>query len=262
MRYMLASDRIIVAADYKPSQHGGRNGVRQKILDLAKEFQRTGVIIKLNSSLRALGYDLISQIHALGVRVMADLKLVDITETLEIDAEFLRAEQPALLTAMAQADADGLRRLRDTIHPDTELLAVTVLTSFDQQRCARMFGRTVEEAVVHFARVAIDGGVNGLVLSAKENALIREAGLHEHLTLNNPAIRPTWSPVSKDDQSRTATIREAFESGADRIIIGRPITRAQSNAEGRPQSPLEALQLAYAEVEKTLAPMRRPIVFP
>lgn len=257
MRDLLLIDRVIVAADYRASVYGGRAGVRQKILALAKELEGTNVIIKINSALRALGYDLVDRLRDLGVRVCADLKIVDIPETMELDAEFLNEVTPAMLTVMCQAGVPALKRLRGALDGSIEVLGVTVLTSLDREECLKVHGREPLGAVASFAQIAAEAGLDGLVLSGKENSIIRDAGLHTRLTRNNPGVRTLWSLVPNDDQSRVVTPDAAIKSGADRIIIGRPVTGCKPSDDlTLPQSPREALIQVYDEVQTALSSTR------
>src|SRR3989344_8199421 len=125
---MEVSERLIVAADYDPRKLGGIIGVKNEVLKLAESLKGLGVIIKVNSVLRARGYSLIEDLHGLGLRVFADLKLIDIPATMKLDGRLLREVKPDILTVMCCAGVDGMRAVRDTL-PDTEVLGVTVLTS-------------------------------------------------------------------------------------------------------------------------------------
>jgi orotidine-5'-phosphate decarboxylase len=110
----------------------------------------------------------------------------------------------------------------------TRLLAVTVLTSFDQQDLADMgYACTVSELVSLRVRKAMESGMDGLVCSPLDAAVVRaEAG--PHAILVTPGVRS--GGVSKGDQKRVATPAEAVRNGADYVVIGRQITRADDPA--------------------------------
>jgi orotidine-5'-phosphate decarboxylase len=113
--------------------------------------------------------------------------------------------------------------------PDTEVLGVTVLTSLKDADTQAMFTCSTVEAVMRFAQVAADAKIDGLISSAKEAEMLRaEFGIL--LSLNTPAIRPTWAIVPGDDQNpdRIMTPAKAIRAGADRIVVGRPIVNAES----------------------------------
>lgn len=208
------AERLIVAAD------------NIDVLELATKLQGTGVYIKVNSALRERGYPLILQLHELGLKVFADLKLVDIPETLGTDGHLLAAVAPDLVTVMCQAGVTALKALKTWL-PDTEVLGVTVLTSLNDKDVSEMFGCSVVEGVLRFARLARDAGLDGVIASAKEAELLRSL-LGDGMTINTPAIRPSWSVVTGDDQNvnRVTTPADAMRLGADRIVVGRPIVRA------------------------------------
>lgn len=105
------------------------------------------------------------------------------------------------------------------------LLAVTVLTSMSQEVLTKELGITepVEVVVARYATLAKSAGANGVVASAKEVKVIREACGSDFLIVT-PGIRPSWA--SDDDQKRIVTPKQAVELGADYVVVGRPITKA------------------------------------
>ncbi|HEY4479929.1 MAG TPA: orotidine-5'-phosphate decarboxylase [Candidatus Paceibacterota bacterium] len=221
------AERLIVAADFKPSAPHGREWVFYRILELIKSLRGTGVYIKVNSALRAHGYNLIDLIHSHDLKVFADLKLFDIGETLATDGMFLKEAKPELLTTVCVAGVTAMRALNAEL-PDTEVLGVTVLTSLKDADTQAMFTCSTEEAVMRFAQVAADAKIDGLISSPKEAEVLR-AKFGIVLSLNTPAIRPTWAIVPGDDQNpeRIMTPAKAIKAGADRIVVGRPIVKAE-----------------------------------
>lgn len=240
------ASRIVVAADFDPNE-GGRRIVRTKVIALAEELQDTGVIIKLNSILRACGYDLIDELHQLGVKVCADLKIVDIKETMSKDGALLREARPEFLTVMANAGVEGLDAINKVL-PETDLWGVTVLTSLDEGQCQSIFGGPVDSTVLKFANISLAAGLAGLILSPREAEVIRQDDALRSLELNSPGIRYPWSEVG--DQKRFLTAGEAVAKGINRVVIGRPILNAKPNQENRPQSRREALEWIVADIEK------------
>lgn len=221
------AERLIVAADFKPTTSNGRQQIFYQILRLTQDLKGTGVVIKVNSALRAIGYDLIDLIHSHGLKVFADLKLIDIGETLSTDGVLLREAKPELLTTMCVAGITSMQALKAEL-PDTEVLGVTVLTSLKDADTQTMFTCSTEEAVMRFAQVAADAKIDGLISSPKEAEVLR-AKFGIVLSLNTPAIRPTWAIIPGDDQNpdRIMTPAKAIRAGADRIVVGRPIVRAE-----------------------------------
>jgi len=222
-----AEERLIVAADYKPSECGGVNGAEKKAMELVKALKGTGVYIKVNSLLRALGYGLITRLHDAGLKVFADLKLIDIPNTMSTDTEFLQEVQPEILTVMCCAGIDGMHAVQKLIGKNCEVLGVTVLTSLNEEECQGIFTCSTKAGVLRLARMAQLAGLGGLILSPKEVGIITNR-FELMLSLNTPAIRPEWSLVEEDDQSRITTPSKAFQNGADRIVMGRPIIQAEN----------------------------------
>lgn len=248
---MQVEERLIVAADYNPCDFGGRQGVRKKVLELAREIEGTGVYLKLNSVLRACGYDLIDELHQLGLKVFADLKLIDIPHTMGIDADLLNEVKPEIITVMCCAEVDGLLAVRKKLNIDIEVLGVTVLTSLDEERCQSVFGCSTKAGVLRFACLAQLAKISGLVLSPHELKIV-VARPELTMTYNTPGIRPEWNVVDGDDQSRVMIPRKAIIAGADRIIIGRPITRAGKKP-GIIKSPREAIEFTLEEIEEAIS---------
>jgi orotidine-5'-phosphate decarboxylase len=228
MKKLTPAERLIVAADFKPTAPNGRMWVENQVLALAKSLKGTGVYLKVNSALRAFGYRLIDDIHEFGLRVFADLKLYDIGETLSTDGVLLYEAKPELLTTVCTAGVTAMQMLKHEL-PNTEVLGVTVLTSLKDVDTQAMFTCSTEEAVQRFAQVAADAQIDGLISSPKEVQMLREK-FGVLLSLNTPAIRPSWAIVPGDDQNptRIMTPVKAIKAGADRIVVGRPITKAAS----------------------------------
>lgn len=222
------AERLIVAADFKPIAPNGRDWVRSQVLKFADNLEGTGVYFKVNSALRACGYNLISEIQSRGLRVFADLKLFDIGETLSTDGVLLKGTKPKLLTVVCSAGIVAMQSLKAEL-PDTEVLGVTVLTSLTNYDTQTMFTCSTEEAVRRFAQVAADARIDGLILSPKEVEVLRKE-FGSVLSFNTPAIRPAWAIVPGDDQNpeRIMTPVKAIRAGADRIVVGRPILQAKN----------------------------------
>jgi orotidine-5'-phosphate decarboxylase len=175
----------------------------------------------------AAGMDFVRELLGEGKEVFLDLKLYDIGETVK--------------RAVAQVAPSGVKFL--TIHAvgqvmraamegrgksPLQLLAVTVLTSFDRQDVAEMgYTCEVSELVLERARQAIDAGVDGIVASPLDAASVRaQAG--PRAIIVTPGVRSAGA--GKGDQKRVATPAEALQSGANYVVMGRQITRAPDPA--------------------------------
>jgi orotidine-5'-phosphate decarboxylase len=173
-----------------------------------------------------------------GVRALAaaevflDLKLHDIPNTVAGGVRALLPLAPRLLTVHAAGGAamvEAARRAAESAGAARPLLlAVTVLTSLDAG-ALRAGGVTDElpEQVLRLARLALGAGADGLVCSAREVTMLREAFGNDPV-LVVPGVRPAGAPA--DDQVRTMTPRAAASCGADWLVVGRPITGAPDPA--------------------------------
>lgn len=228
MRKLAVEERLITAADYKPVEPNGRDRVRAQVLGLADSLNGTGVYLKVNSALRACGYGLIDEIHARGLRTFADLKVFDIKETLATDGALLREAKPSLLTVVCATGISAMKALKAEL-PETEVLGVTVLTNFEESDTSAVFECSTEEAVRRFAALAAVAGLDGLISSAKQAEMLRRM-VGSLMSINTPAIRPAWAIVQGDDQNpeNIVTPTQAIRLGADRIVVGRPITKADN----------------------------------
>lgn len=227
------AERLIVAADFRPHQMSSEYAenaanVRIQVLALARRLKGTGVYLKVNSALRAYGYGLIDEIHSYDLRVFADIKLFDIRETLATDGKCLEKWRPELLTVACVAGVSGMQALKAAL-PDTEILGVTVPTSFSDFDTVDTFTGLTWDAVMRLAKVAATAEIDGLI-SPPRNTYTLRAKFGATLSLNTPAIRPAWAIVPGDDQNpeQVMTPTKAIKEGADRIIVGRPITQAKN----------------------------------
>ncbi len=252
---MKPEECLIVAADYSPKAFGGTKGVKKKVLELAEELSGLGVYIKVNSILRAVGYGFIKKLHNLGLKVFADLKLIDIPKTMQFDAEFLAEAKPDMLTVMCCAGIDGMNVVQKVVGEKTEVLGVTVLTSLNEEECQAIFTCSTKAGVLRFARMAKLAGLGSLILSPEEVEVVKDR-FELMLSLNTPGVRPEWGIVQGDDQSRVLTPKKAFLSGAKRIVMGRPITQAKANDRGLPQNSKEAVERTLKEIEQALEELK------
>jgi orotidine-5'-phosphate decarboxylase len=245
VRVLTPAERLIVAADFKPEPPNGREWVREQVLALATALKDLGIYLKLNTPLRACGYGLIDEIHALGLLVFADLKLFDILATLAIDGALLKEARPEIVTTVCGAGVRAMRALKAELL-DTEVLGVTVLTDLTDEETRAMFTCSTEEAVLRLARFAANAEIDGLISAATQAGVLRsEFGLV--LSINTPAIRPSWAIVPGDDQNpeRIMTPAKAIQAGADRVVIGRPIVNAKSPYDATVRT-IEEIALAVA----------------
>lgn len=177
----------------------------------------------------AEGPDIVREIKARGHRIFLDLKLHDIPNTvmsamrvlsaLDVDICNLHAAgtiemMKAAITGLTRAD--GSRPL---------LIAVTQLTSTSEERMRNelLIDATLNDTVVKYAHNAKEAGLDGVVCSPLEAAMVKESCGKSFLTVT-PGIR--FADGDKGDQVRVTTPARAKEIGTDYIVVGRPITAA------------------------------------
>lgn len=174
------------------------------------------------------GAPVLEAVAAAGAQLFLDLKLHDIPATVRGAAEALAPYRPALLTvhasggeAMVRAAVEGLAHGGAG---STCVLGVTVLTSMGEAQAQALgWSGGVEGTVDRLAATALAGGAGGLVCSGHEAGRLRAA--HPGAVLVVPGIRPAAAP--QDDQTRTMTPRAALAAGADWLVVGRPVWRAE-----------------------------------
>jgi orotidine-5'-phosphate decarboxylase len=170
------------------------------------------------------GPDAVASIRgASAVNVFLDLKLHDIPATVAGAASAVARLRPALLTVHAAAGPAAIRAAVQAA-PDTQIVAVTVLTSLSDTDLGLLGVRgPVGDAVRRLAALSVAAGATGLVCSPREVAAVRgEVG--DDITIITPGVRPAGAEAH--DQARIATPVEALRAGADLLVIGRPITGA------------------------------------
>ena len=220
------ADRIIVALDGMAPEQA-----------LAFTSQVAGlhwVKVGLELFLQA-GPEVVAQLREQGLRVFLDLKFHDIPATMAGACRRAAALGAELITVHGCAGGEALQAAQaaavegaDTagLHAPT-LLAVTVLTSWDEQRLQRelVIGQTIAERVPALAQLSAMAGIGGCVCSPLEAAALR-AKHPEPFALVTPGIRPKGSAVG--DQARVMGPAEAIAAGASQLVIGRPITKAEN----------------------------------
>jgi orotidine-5'-phosphate decarboxylase len=166
-------------------------------------------------------FELLQWLRGRGGRVFADLKLYDIPETVRRAVANLRASGASFLTVHAERSIlEAAAREKG----DLKILAVTVLTSFDQRSLAEMgYAGSVEDLVLQRARAALESGCDGVIASGLEAPRLK-AEFGERLLVVTPGVRP--GGAAAQDQKRVVDVAQAFANGADYIVVGRPIRDA------------------------------------
>ena len=175
----------------------------------------------------AAGPDIVRQIKARGHKIFLDLKLHDIPNTVRkamavlssLDVDMVNVHAAGTV-AMMKAALEGLTR-PDGTRP--LLIAVTQLTSTSQETMQKelLIGAGINETIVKYAQNAKEAGLDGVVCSPLEAAMVKDACGKGFLTVT-PGIR--FADAAADDQVRITTPARAREIGSDFIVVGRPIT--------------------------------------
>jgi orotidine-5'-phosphate decarboxylase len=223
------SSQVIVALDVDSLEQA-----RDLVSGLHPYFRifKVGHQLFTHYGVRAVG-----MVKELGGEVFLDLKFHDIPETVARACEEATRHQAFLFTVHALGGREMIQRAAEQTRMAAEkfrarkplVMAVTILTSLNQEQIGEVgIDLPMKNAVNRLAQLSKAGGADGVIASAQEVTLIKESCGKEFLVVT-PGIRPAFA--SAHDQKRTATPKEAFQSGADYIVIGRPITQAKNPVE-------------------------------
>jgi orotidine-5'-phosphate decarboxylase len=215
MSKIVARDRLILAMDVPSAAEA------ERLLD---RLEGHVTFVKVGLELyAAAGPEVVKRIIDRGMRVFLDLKFLDIEETVRratarvaamgVDFLTVHANRKALTAAVQGREGSPLK-----------LLAVTVLTNFDSHDLREMgIQRTVQDLVTARALLASEVGCDGVVASGEEPAAIRQK-VGPRFVIVTPGVRPAGKGV--DDHARVTTPTQTIASGADYLVIGRPIRDA------------------------------------
>jgi len=158
-------------------------------------------------------------------KIFLDLKLYDIPNTMADAAEEIAAIGVDMFNIHASAGEAAMHAVMERLNQEGGrplVLAVTALTSFDNDAFARIYGADIDEKAREFAIMSYENGLDGVVCSVHESLAIKEATSDTFLTLT-PGIRPFGEDAG--DQRRVATLEAAREAQVDFAVIGRPVYR-------------------------------------
>jgi len=213
-------ERLIVALDVSSA------GEAQK---LVSHIGDAAGIYKVGLQLFiAEGPGIVRDLVSSGRRVFLDLKLHDIPTTVALAVKSAAELGVHMLTVHASGGAAMLRAAAEAAAGRVNILAVTVLTSLNDEDMQEtgVSGR-VSDQVVRMAALAQGAGCHGIVTSPRESLMVRKS-LGEGFAIVTPGVRPAGA--ESNDQQRIATPRQAISNGASHIVVGRPITHAPDPA--------------------------------
>ncbi|QOJ22455.1 MAG: orotidine-5'-phosphate decarboxylase [Gammaproteobacteria bacterium] len=209
--------RIIVALDFSSAEHA---------LQLSRKLKPDLCRLKVGKELfTAAGPQLIEKLMAMNFEVFLDLKFHDIPNTAASACRAAANLGVWMVNVHALGGRKMLAAVRDAIpHGSTKLIAVTLLTSMDQNDIADIgLQGEPEQIVTRLAKLTKDCGLDGVVCSALEAVNLRQQ-FGADFCLVTPGIRPADSQAN--DQKRITTPQQAVRNGASYLVIGRPITQA------------------------------------
>jgi orotidine-5'-phosphate decarboxylase len=223
-------------------------GTADEALALAMRLGDSCRFYKVGSELfTSAGPSVVRALHDHGAEVFLDLKFHDIPNTVAGAVRSAASLGVRLLTVHASGGSAMLRAAQEAASAaggGCQLLAVTVLTSFDAQALATAWGRDVvqvEREVVRLAGEAADAGLHGVVCSGAEAEVVR-AAYGDRLALLVPGIRLAGG--SSHDQRRVMTPAGAQAAGARYLILGRAVTAAAD--------PRRAMETVLAELATSI----------
>ena len=205
-----------------------------KTKNFIERYDLQGVPVKVGMELfYKEGSKIINYLKEQNHSIFLDLKLFDIPTTVERAMHNLADFEVDFVNVHALGGSEMIKRAKSALQSksssnhETKLLAVTILTSMDNQIIKDDLGLslTVNEEVLRLAKLSESSGADGVVCSVHEAAMIKELCDKNFKTMT-PGIRLSQS--QHDDQKRVATPKFAKENGSDHIVIGRSITQADN----------------------------------
>ena len=208
-----ARDRLIVALDV-PTQ--------TEAFKLVRELSPEVGFFKIGLQLyTAGGPEIVRAVLATGAKVFLDLKLHDIPNTVGRAVESASRLGVQMVTIHLSGGEEMIRAAIDGRQHDMSILGVTVLTSASEQTLRETgVSDKIDNHVLRLAKLGVTAGIDGVVASPHEIKMLR-AEFADQIKIVVPGIRPSWSEAG--DQKRVMTPREAFQNGADYLVIGRPV---------------------------------------
>jgi orotidine-5'-phosphate decarboxylase len=237
---MVAKDRLIFPLDVSTIQEA-----RTYVTLLGEHVGVFKIGLELFISEGPPIVDIIADLTEAGI--FLDLKFHDIPATVQ---QAVRSgsclRQASFITV--HCDPSLLEVVVDAVSDSTKVLAVTVLTSLGTDALLSLgirkeLAKEPVQLVLHRAAIARNAGCDGVVCSGHEAEAVKNR-FGDDLIVVAPGIRPDWGEVKKDDQRRIVTPYQAIKSGADYIVVGRPVRTAAD--------PVQAAARVVAEIERAL----------
>ncbi len=239
MIHMTDNNKLILALDVSEYDYA---------LELLDKFSDYIGVFKVGLELFTVaGPSIIEDIHRRGKKVFLDLKFHDIPNTVSRAGVAAARRGVFMFNVHASGGLDMMKKCRDDVVnvclrenlDRPRIIAVTVLTSMSREVLRDQVGiqHSLDNHVRHLAGMSLKAGLDGVVASGKEAAMIR-GHCGRGFLIVTPGVRPSWAP--QDDQMRTMTPRQAIREGADYIVMGRAILNQGD--------PLKAIELIKGEI--------------
>ena len=216
---------VIIACDFSS---------KEETLKFLDQFKEEKPFVKIGMELfYAEGSDIVKEIKKRGHKIFLDLKLCDIPNTVYKAMKNIAALGVDMTNVHAFGSIEMMKAAKKAINevnPETKLIAVTVLTSSDQNVLDNelMIDGNINDVILKYAANTKEAGLDGVVCSPLESKIIKEKCGEEFLTVT-PGIR--FADDAKGDQKRVTTPAMAKEIGSSYIVVGRSITGAADPVE-------------------------------
>lgn len=214
---------VIIACDFENKE--SLNSFLKKFSDEQSLFLKIGMELYYSE-----GPDIVRELKEYGHKIFLDLKLHDIPNTVYRTMKVLSKMNIDMCNVHAAGGIDMMRSAKEGLMENAKnnplLIAVTQLTSMSQEQMTKdiLINEKIEKVISHYAQNAKEAGLSGVVCSAQEAEIIHDVCGKEFITVT-PGIR--FNDKNEDDQVRVLTPMQAGNKGADYIVVGRPITKAE-----------------------------------
>lgn len=224
----MIKNKIIVALDVNTLKE------EERLLDILSphvQVFKIGLELFYSCGVKAIGL-----VKKYDRDIFLDLKFYDIPNTVYAASRIAARFGVLMFNVHASGGIDMMKKAAEGAEEESEklgisrpkILGVTVLTSMDSAALKKTgINKSPEEHVLNLASLAKDAGLDGVVASPEEISVIRKNTGKDFLIVT-PGVRPEGSDPG--DQKRASTPKEAFQRGADYIVIGRPVTKAKDPA--------------------------------
>ena len=204
---------------------------KEENLQLAKQISSYSNDIWLKIGFRSYirdGKEFVEELKQLGFKIFLDLKPYDIPNTMADASEEIAKMGVDMFNIHASAGRVAMQKVMErlsTFQNRPLVLAVTALTSFDEENFEEIYEKPISQKAEQFAKMSYENGIDGVVCSAFESLDIKNITSENFITLT-PGIRPFGE--DSGDQKRVADISFAQNAKVDFIVVGRPIYKAEN----------------------------------